>query len=379
MAARQDPTTPQGHPGMQIVRDLSPMLLSGDPIDAELAASHLLVPGWEQVLLEDPDAANELPHPAVPTLGVLRNLPLDGPGDLADAALALAYGFMWSDPKHEQLQEIGTQVADELRAAGAADPAWVLEPPTYEPAWAVVMRDAWTYLTRTIVAFRNQAGEEHGIVVEVSRLHGYQILEIDAIRDPRALADHVRREDGPISEDPMLVVEDVPLVQAAGLIKGGLEGTFNHHGSVALLERNHEHGADDVARLDLLLRRYVLLEPIAVADWEAANAHPFLTELDSLDADAQRARLSDIVPDTPAGAWLVDRIQQASWPIALFGPAEVDTAFDVHAHAGAEHGTREQLVEAMHAWLDATSELVSIPDAAIEELRARIDAERVEA
>lgn len=378
VSARRAEENSPGQIGLRLVRDLAPMLVSGDPIDAELAASHLLVPGWEQVLLEDPETANELPHPALPTLALLRELPIDGPSQDADAALALTHALVASDPKVPELVEGGGAIADRLRAAGATDPAWVLEPPAYEPTWAVVMRDAWTYLTRVTIAFRNAAGVEHGIVVEISRLHGYQILEIDVVEDPSALIEHLRREDGPVSTDPMLVVEDIPLVYAAGLVKAALEGTFDHDGHVALLDRDHE-GDDDITRLDVLLRRYALLEPIATSDWEAANEHPFRTELDDLtDEGERRARFAAMVPDTAAGAWLVDRIERAHWPVALFGPAEVDSAFATFQADGGEHGTIDELVDAMHAWFDATLALATatLPDIAVEELRARMDAER---
>mgnify|MGYP006208423873 CR=1 FL=1 len=48
-------------------------LTPSHPLDAELVAAQLLTPGWEQLLVADPDQQEQLPHPALPVVALLRN------------------------------------------------------------------------------------------------------------------------------------------------------------------------------------------------------------------------------------------------------------------------------------------------------------------
>jgi hypothetical protein len=307
---------------LRVVRDHAVPLASRDPLDAELVSSVLMAGGWEHVLEAPADIANELPHPALPVISLLRNLRVE-PGELADAALALAHALVAADRQDPQVVAAGGVLVEQLREAGASDPVWAGETGNYELRAAFDIHDVWIVQHQLLLTFVDGAGREHGLMVLIDREHGLQVVELEVIDDPGTALAEMRATLAAGDEAAFMRIAEISPARAGGMLKGALEGTFNAHGD-ELVE------GGDAELLQVLIAREELLAEVAAADWDEANGTVFDSDLEALQPDALRARFESSAERAAApGATdeaitpLIEWVQRYAYPRALFGPAQV--------------------------------------------------------
>ncbi len=317
------PPTP-GDIALRLVRDFAVPLASRDPLDAELVASALMGTGWKQVMGSPAEDANDLPHPALAVISLMRNLRVDA-GDLADCALALAHALCVADREDPQVAAAGGVLVEQLRAAGAQDPIWAGETGRYELVDAHDVRDVWMDEHQLVLGFRDEHGREHGLLMTIDRTEGMQLAEIQVIDQREKMLADIRTAITDSDEPETALVEELSPARAGGLLQAAIEGTFDE-GADLLLETD-EHELDV---LQVLLARFELLEPTVRASHEEAMNTPFDSELDeeSFDKLVERFSTSDELaaePDaTPRSTELLLRwVHDLAYPRALFGPVQV--------------------------------------------------------
>lgn len=309
---------------LRLIRDFAVPLASRDPLDAELVASALMGTGWKQVLDSPAEEANELPHPALAVISLMRNLQVEA-GDLADCALALAHALCVADREDPQVAAAGGVLVEQLRAAGAQDPIWAGETARYELVDAHDVRDIWMDEHQLVLGFRDESGREHGLLMTIDRTEGMQLAEIQVIDQREKMLTDIRKAIADSDDSETAVVEELSPARAGGLLQAAIEGTFDE-GADLLLETDE----NELDLLQVVLARFELLEPALEDATEEANATPFDSEFDeeSFDKLVERFSASDELasePDaTPRSIELLLRwVHDLAYPRALFGPVQV--------------------------------------------------------
>lgn len=372
------PPTP-GEIALRLIRDFAVPLASRDPLDAELVASALMGTGWQQVLTSPAEEANELPHPALAVISLMRNLRVEA-GELADAALALAHALCVADREDPQVAAAGGVLVEQLRAAGAQDPLWAGETGRYELIAAHDVRDAWMDEHQLVLGFRDEAGREHGLLMTIDRTEGMQLAQLEIIDKREQMLEDVRTSIAKSDAPDLAVVEELTPARAGGLLQAAIEGTFDEGGDLLL-----ESDQDELDLLQVVLARFELLEAAVEADADEANATPFSSEFDdeSFDrlverftASEELAAESDATPRTVE--LLLRWVHDLAYPRALFGPVQVqDVLLDYVPREVTDVEERATIAAPMvataRAWARFCARVAGLADAVVKDVIDAID------
>jgi hypothetical protein len=202
------------------------------------------------------------------------------------------------------------------------------------------------------------------------------------VDEPAALLAEVRASIESSEDAPLMRIDELSPARAGGMLAAAIEGTFDAHGDV-LVERG------DAELLQVLLAREELLEPIAKANWDEANATPFDSDLAELSVEELHERFEASGQLTDSGdasveavVRLMDWVHLLAYPRALFGPVQVEEVLLDHvprALRGAElddaalAATVEATIASVRAWALYCARLVELDDAAVADVLAAID------
>ncbi len=363
----------------RLVRDFQMPLASRDPLDAELVASRLMHSGWEHVLAAPAEAANDLPHPALPVISLLRNLRVQ-PGELADAALALAHALAVADREDPQVAAAGGVLVEQLREAGAADPVWAGETGRYELVAAHDVRDVWMDEHQLVLGFRDEHQREHGLLVTIDRTEGMQLARLEVIDERERMLADVRESIAASDDADLAVVEELSPARAGGLMQAALAHTIDEGGDLLL-----ESDQDEFDLLQVVMARLEILEAAVEADWDEAHATPFDADFDEAPVETlvERFSWSDeraAEPDASdvAIALLMRWVHDLAYPRALFGPVQVqDVLLDYVPRTVTDPDARiamcGPMVATCRAWARYCARIVGLAPAVVDDVLAAIE------
>lgn len=372
------PPTP-AETAARLVRDFAVPLASRDPLDAELVASALMSGGWQHVLAAPAGDANDTPHPALPVISLMRNLRAE-PGELADAALALAHALVVADREDPQVAAAGGVLVEQLREAGAQDPSWAGETARYELVDAHDVRDVWMDEHQLVLGFVDPHGREHGLLLTVDRTEGMQLAELNVIEDREKMLEDIRRSIAESDEADLAVVEALSPARAGGLLQAAIEGTFDE--GADLLQESDD---DQLALLQVVLARFDVMEAAAQADLDAANATPFDSEFGEESFDALLARFrgaDEHAAETAITArsteLLMRWVHDLAYPRALFGPVQAqDVLLDYVPRTVTDPDERaaisEPMVATCRAWARFCVRVVGLSEPVLADVLAAIE------
>ena len=372
------PPTP-GDIALRLIRDYAVPLASRDPLDAELVASTLMGTGWKQVMDSPAEAADDLPHPALAVISLMRNLRVEA-GENADAALALAHALCVADREDPQVAAAGGVLVEQLRATGAQDPIWAGETARYELVAAHDVRDVWMDEHQLVLGFKDSSDREHGLLMTIDRTEGMQLGQVEVIDQREKMLDDIRKAIADSDESETAVVEELSPARAGGLLQAAIEGTFAE-GADLLLETDE----NELDLLQLVLARFELLEDAVEEATEEANSTPFDSEFDEEEFDKLVERFTaseefkaeaDIT--TRSAELLLRWVHDLAYPRALFGPVQVhDVLLDYVPQEVTDTDERATIAGAMvatnRAWARFCARVVGLSDAVVDDVLKAID------
>ncbi len=364
---------------LRLIRDYAVPLASRDPLDAELVASTLMGTGWKQVMDSPAEEANDLPHPALAVISLMRNLRVER-GELADAALALAHTLCVADREDPQVAAAGGVLVEQLRAAGAQDPIWAGETARYELVAAHDVRDVWMDEHQLVLGFKDSSDREHALLLTIDRTEGMQLGRAEVIDQREKMLDGIRQAIADSDESETAVVEELSPARAGGLLQEAIGATFDE-GADLLLETD-EYELD---LLQVILARFELLEGAVEEATAEANATPFDSEFDeeSFDKLAERFTASDEFAAEPditerSTELLLRWVHDLADPRALFGPVQVhDVLLDHVPREVLDPEERSTIAGPMaattRAWARFCARVVGLSDAVVDDVIKAIE------
>lgn len=195
-------------------------LATGDPLDAEMFASHLVADLHEmRAAADDPDS----PPVAVPMLELLRHA---RDAELLDESLALALAFRaLSDDADEDLMAFADETIGHLRELGAKTPAFAdaLGAPDVVGVWRA--SDVWGDQDSLYLGFRYEGHDAHTLVVLIDHNLGSVIKDAFVAGDPQGVVDTWRASTEDDADPEFMQLVEVEVADVLGVLLVALAET----------------------------------------------------------------------------------------------------------------------------------------------------------